>query len=1226
MTSPSRSPAEPLLLRAPAVGGPPRGSSRRASGSVRARGLKRCVAVVILVGLVGGFAPTAAQANPYNGMLQSGTVQGAASGSVYAANSPVTGQSWTAPSGVQFGGFAYTSASFNVANEDDTGGLSSGFTGSGGSAPTDLNFPWTRDCSVSESAPRVWIANGAPVARDSTGPGGVAPGACNTTGNTSGWNYVNAEAESTDPASNPQSDYQTLKLWIWCARDGDCSSGDAANYSVTNLSGNFQDSYSQPSASASWGASVNGSAWYQTQTGALGVNYSAHDPAGVCSLAVQLQGAASVSSGSLGNANPAITDPGPPVGEEFANGLDPCWAGQTETGTWTLPANLPSGSYAASVLASNPGNYEAQGFSPNGSPVVASTGAVHIDDTAPVLSWATSPSGWTAQTSESLNVTTGPSGLASLTCSDNGDAVTPLLQSGSTSGAGTTVWAVPTPTTGVNAVSCTAANGDANGALSGSTSGTFDVDDTVPTISYVDQGYTPGSWTDHAQNVAVDASAGPSGIRLINCSLDRVAVPLGAANTVVIAGNSPGVETPHVLSCYAISNTGVSGASAPATFDVAIDTNTPTVAYSGAPANGTWIAGTPTVVVSAGELNTATGQPQILSGIAGIACTDNGSPVSLPALSASYVTSFELTQNGPNQISCVATTGAGTVGKPFVETVNVQDPAAACSGTGCGTTQWGSSPLIDGGGDPYSNGPSESTWSRTAQPITITANLPAGQAPVASIACTGALTGSWPLNNLNRDAAGGEQITVTVPPPGGELTCSATDAAGNVYQLGSYQFEEDATPPAGQFDNISASAPDDIELSVYDPGGALASGIAYVRVYATNTVTGSVYDLGLARLAAGGTDVYEVNLDDADVPAGSYEFSAQVGDVAGNTAEITAGPQGTKTVWQLPLRATTELTLMAGGVHGAGVPAVPTPLQPYLPNTSSALVGTSPVLAPVGHTGAKPRGLQRRALRGMVRTAHVAPLTPVPLAPAHDLLAWSPQALSASAGKLGRRRCSPNDAAGRERNRGGRARPCSRDAVAPHAVAVAYGRSLTLTGALRNIRAGGRPIPHAPIDVWGQVAGHSPVLLGTTTTSATGAYRLSIGAGASRSVYVTYAGTRRLRAAVARITERFAGGVTLNATQAAAGQRLTLSGRVLGGHVPARGLNVTVEGKIVGYPGSQQLGTVRTDLRGSYRFSFVLPADTRGLTYRLWLVVLPRLNPGWPFLGAHSRTLTRHVG
>ena len=210
--------------------------------------------------------------------------------------------------------------------------------------------------------------------------------------------------------------------------------------------------------------------------------------------------------------------------------------------------------------------------------------------------------------------------------------------------------------------------------------------------------------------------------------------------------------------------------------------------------------------------------------------------------------------------------------------------------------------------------------------------------------------------------------------------------------------------------------------------------------------------------------------------------------------------------------------------------------------------------------------------------------------------------------------------------RGGRVKRCASAVAATHAVTVGYGQSLVVSGTLRNLRAGGRPIARAPIDVWGQVAGHAPISLGSTMTGAGGGYRFSIGAGASRTVYVTYAGTRRLRAAVAQLEERFTGEVTLNANRAAAGQRLTLSGRVMGGHVPGRGLNVTIDGKILGYPGSQQLGTVRTNARGAYRFSFVLPAATRGLTYSLWVLVLARLNPGWPFLGARGRTLTRNVG
>ena len=178
---------------------------------------------------------------------------------------------------------------------------------------------------------------------------------------------------------------------------------------------------------------------------------------------------------------------------------------------------------------------------------------------------------------------------------------------------------------------------------------------------------------------------------------------------------------------------------------------------------------------------------------------------------------------------------------------------------------------------------------------------------------------------------------------------------------------------------------------------------------------------------------------------------------------------------------------------------------------------------------------------------------------------------------------------------------------------------------MHDLKAHHNAIAGATIDVWAQVAGSKPSLIGHTNTNAKGTYRFIARAGASRNVYVTYAGTRKVRAAVTQMRERFTGRVTLIANQAAAGKPLALVGRVTGGHVPAHGLNVTVEGKIVGYPGSQQLGTVHTNVRGAYRYSIKLPSATRGLTYRLWLVVQSRLNPGWPYLGARSRTLTRKV-
>ena len=78
-----------------------------------------------------------------------------------------------------------------------------------------------------------------------------------------------------------------------------------------------------------------------------------------------------------------------------------------------------------------------------------------------------------------------------------------------------------TDTAGTNSVSCHAANGDVNGALSAdSPTPTFNVDTTIPTMSFTDSGYTSGEWSNESQTVTVIATGGPSGINGISCLVD----------------------------------------------------------------------------------------------------------------------------------------------------------------------------------------------------------------------------------------------------------------------------------------------------------------------------------------------------------------------------------------------------------------------------------------------------------------------------------------------------------------------------------------------------------------------------------------------------------------------------------------------------------------------------------------------------------------------------------
>ncbi len=277
--------------------------------------------------------------------------------------------SWVAPASVQFNGFAYTSADFSSVSDNVNavvGGVSAGFGADGSAAQPSILFPWTDDCSITNSGHDWTNTNASRVA------GTSGQQTCNTSGSNTGWNYTNSELENTNPGINPEANYHTLWLTVFCQAatcnyDSSKESG-AGGASVSNLSGNFVDPNNQPAGSVSWGSAVQAGAWYQTNRGGLTLDLSASDPAGVCAMYADLSGASSVTTGVIGNQGPGVTNVGGEIGEEFGSGTDPCWTGTADTGTWILPGSLPSGSYSASISAANPGDYQAQGFSAAGSP------------------------------------------------------------------------------------------------------------------------------------------------------------------------------------------------------------------------------------------------------------------------------------------------------------------------------------------------------------------------------------------------------------------------------------------------------------------------------------------------------------------------------------------------------------------------------------------------------------------------------------------------------------------------------------------------------------------------------------------------------------------------------------------------------------------------------------------------------------------------------------------
>ena len=246
-------------------------------------------------------------------------------------------------------------------------------------------------------------------------------------------------------------------------------------------------------------------------------------------------------------------------------------------------------------------------------------------------------------------------------------------------------------------MSCTAANGDSNGALIGN-SGTqvYQQDSVVPSIAFTDAGYTAGTWTATQQTITVTATGGPSGITGLSCTLDGNALPDSYGDTDLVGARGHDADRvcdrpangAHDLACSA-DNAGTPSIVGSGSYQVDVDTQVPVASFitgSGYAATSTqandpqtasgqnWLNGSSTITVGV----TGT-EPTVDSGVQTITCTINGyttDPVTLTnspssgtiAQNTPFVTSFIADPthgwiDGQNAVACQSTTLAGADGR-----------------------------------------------------------------------------------------------------------------------------------------------------------------------------------------------------------------------------------------------------------------------------------------------------------------------------------------------------------------------------------------------------------------------------------------------------------------------------------------------------------------------------------------------------------------------------------
>jgi hypothetical protein len=443
----------------------------------------------------------------------------------------------------------------------------------------------------------------------------------------------------------------------------------------SNSMATFEDAVVQIDDPGNAEPQVSGSLWNAGQGDGLsggwisGINAGAHlsmsfqatDPGGVCALeAVLADGDGNVLASSAPVEQTPSTDSSSAaaiadnVPSPFAS-TQPC--GGTETGVSAFApdlASLPTGTYYLNVASQNPGEYQAGSYTFAEGDALARGAAIKIDNSIPSVAVAPSdasstsgePAGSWSPMPESVTVTAtdadGSSGLAQITCTTPSGTTSYPVSGDQAS----VVVSVSTP--GADSVNCDATSVAGNTSTVASTA--FDVDAQVPTVVFGGAGSAP-AWDSGSQNVTVTGSEAlqASGIASVSCQLDGGAwsVTPGSVARVTVAGDGK-----HEVSCYATTVAGPN--SSTASESVQIDSDAPTLVFTGGPDQAAWHTTGQTITATAN----AAGGDQITA----ITCTIAGVTLTYPVGGGASTESVVIPAAAPGgDLDCAAHDSAGNV-------------------------------------------------------------------------------------------------------------------------------------------------------------------------------------------------------------------------------------------------------------------------------------------------------------------------------------------------------------------------------------------------------------------------------------------------------------------------------------------------------------------------------------------------------------------------------------
>ena len=270
---------------------------------------------------------------------------------------------------------------------------------------------------------------------------------------------------------------------------------------------------------------------------------------------------------------------------------------------------------------------------------------VYLDNVTPTVGFSGGGSAWYSSISSipaiSASAATGPSGLASLTCSGDGIASQSI-----SSGANLNLSGL---NSGTGTISC---SGTSVAGLTGSAAYTIHYDPTPPPAPTISSSASSSTWYGSASaipTITATDSDSVSGIASVSCSNSLNSDSYSALSSSATAPYGDLSNGVNVLTCSATSNAGVVGPTS-TSFSVKLDNSVPPVPALNVVSGANWVS-TP----AASPVTATAG----LSGVASITCTDsnNANVYTVNAASGSIPASYNT--NGTNNWSCITTDGAG---------------------------------------------------------------------------------------------------------------------------------------------------------------------------------------------------------------------------------------------------------------------------------------------------------------------------------------------------------------------------------------------------------------------------------------------------------------------------------------------------------------------------------------------------------------------------------------